>query len=81
VDNRGVWIAFAIIGFIIVGVFVIALAFHPSGRVTQTGQVTPPPAMNDSSAGGSTGQSGQALPTVPPAKSAPSAPAQPPVVQ
>jgi hypothetical protein len=78
--DRGMWVAFAIIAVLVVGV--VALTYHPSGHVTQAGQMTSsPPAMNDSSAGTSTGQSGQALPTQTPAKSAPSAPAQPSVVQ
>jgi hypothetical protein len=78
-DNRGMWVAFAIIGLFIVGVFVAALTYHPSGHRTQIGQMTSPsPAMSDSSAGGSTGQSGQALPMVPPAKHAPLVPAQAP---
>jgi hypothetical protein len=60
-DNRGVWVAFAIIGLIIVGVFVVALPFHPSGHATQTSQMTSPSSANDSSAGSSLGQRGKAL--------------------
>jgi hypothetical protein len=74
--DRGMWVAFAIIAILVVGV--VALTYHPGGQVTQTGQVTQPPAMNDSSAGSSTGQIGKALPSQTPAKSAPSVPAQPP---
>jgi hypothetical protein len=75
--NRNNWYAFAIIGVIIAGV--AALIYLPGVHEIQTGQITsPPPAMDDSSAGGSTGQSGQALPTIPLAKQAPAAPAQAP---
>jgi hypothetical protein len=80
--DRDNWYVFVFIGIIIIGVFVVALAFRPSGHMTQTGQMTSPSsAMSDSSTGSSTGESGKALPTVPPAKNGPSSPAQPPVVQ
>jgi hypothetical protein len=75
--DRGMWVAFAIIAILVVGV--VALTYHPGGHVTQTGQVTsPPPALNDSATGNSAGQSGKALPSQTPAKSAPSAPTQAP---
>jgi hypothetical protein len=76
--NRDNWYVFVIGGLIIVGV-VIALAYHPSGRGTgQKSSQLPPPAMNDSSAGSSTGQSGKALPSQTPAKGSATAPAQAP---
>jgi hypothetical protein len=67
-----------IIVLIVIGMLVL---IFPGGRVEHTTSLQSPPAMNDSSAGLSTGQSGQVLPNQTPAKSAPSAPAQPPVVQ
>jgi hypothetical protein len=62
---RGTWVAFAVIGLIIIGV-VVALAYHPDGHVTETSQTTSASsAMNDSSAGSSIGQSNKALPSTP----------------
>jgi hypothetical protein len=70
--SRDIWFVFGII-FAMIPIIVVAViaVIYPSGRVTQIELVTSshsPPALIDSSAGGSTGESGQALPAnTPPA--------------
>jgi hypothetical protein len=76
--REDIWLVLVIIALIVIGVVVL---INPGNQATMTGQVESPPAMNDSSAGSSTGESGKALPTQTPAKSAPSAPVEPSVVQ
>jgi hypothetical protein len=55
--DRGTWVAFAVIGLIIVGA-AVALGYRPGGDATHTSQMmSPSSTMNDSSAGSSIGPS------------------------